>query len=159
MKKKIILIVIAIIISIAINFFTFKNGHNWGDDFAAYIIQSQTIKNNSFDDLIFHIKHTKYILNYPWGYPMLLAPVIEHFETNINFLKMYTYCFFIISFIFIYLFFRNNDKEMALLTILMISVNPYFWEFKNNILADFSNLLFTYIALYLINLILLFLRL
>jgi len=153
MRIKNALILLAIIISIAINLITFKNGHGWSGDSAGYILQSQAIKNNSFHNLKYHIERTDYTLNYPWGYPLLLTAVIHHFETDINFLKMYTYGFFVISFIFIYLYFKDDDEEKALLTILIMSVNPYFWIYKNHILADLPHLLFAYIALFLIQVI------
>lgn len=151
MKNKVIILLI--LLAIIINVFSFKNGHNWGCDFSAYIKQAQTIHNNTFTELNSNIKQTDYTLNYPWGYPLLLSPIIKYFDININILKVYTYCFLIISFIFIFLYFKKDNIDFALLTVLLISTNPYFWEFKNNILSEFANLLFVFISLYSINLV------
>lgn len=144
-------IVILIILSTVLNLSSFENGHNWGGDFSAYIKQSQTIYNKTFAQLNSNIQQTDYILNYPWGYPLLLTPIISFFDVNINILKAYNYCFLIISFCFIFLYFKNDNKYFVLLTIMLISISPFFWEFKNNILSDFANLLFVYISLYFIS--------
>ncbi len=151
MKYKVIILLI--IFSLIINLFSFKEGHDWGGDFAGYIKQSQTIADNSFDELNEHIKRTDFILYYPWGFPMLLTPVINNFEKDIKILKRYNYIFFILSMLFIYLYFKDNNKEFALICVLLISVNPYFWNFKNNILSEFASMLFTYISLFVIDLI------
>jgi len=135
-----------VLIAIVINLVSFREGHNWGGDFAGYIIQSQTVADGNFDRLKEQIEKNDFILNYPWGYPLLLSPLIEYFNGNLNILKYYTYAFFILSLVFIFFLFREN-KAFSLLTIILLAANPYFWELKNDLLADFPNLCFTFLSL------------
>jgi len=121
------ILIALVFFSVIINLLSFKAGHDWGDDFAAYIKQSQTFASGDYNNLKEHIEKTDYTLNYPAGYPILLAPFIKSFDSNIKILKYYTYLFFILSLIFIFLLLKKN-KEFALLTVLLISCNPFFWE-------------------------------
>jgi hypothetical protein len=140
---------VLLLVSIAINLLSFQKGHNWGDDFAGYVKQAQVLSKGNFADLKSNMTQMDNILNYPWGYPLLLSPFIHWLDAHMIFLKIYTYFFFILSLLFIFLLLRK-DKVMALMTILLLSTSPYFWEFKENLLADYPNLCFTFLSLYLI---------
>lgn len=139
-----------ILLSVLINIFSFNRAHDWGDDFAGYVIQAKTIHTGAYSDLEANIKRNDFILNYPWGFPFLISPVIKYFDSNIIIIKIYVFLFFLAGLILIYNLFRE-DKETALLTVLFISSSPYFWDFKNNILADFPNLFFVLLTLLVAN--------
>jgi hypothetical protein len=140
---------VLLLVSIAINLLSFQKGHNWGDDFAGYLKQAQILSKGNYADLKVNMTQMDNILNYPWGYPLLLTPLIHLLDSHLIFLKIYTYFFFILSLLFIFLLLRK-DRVMALMTILLLSASPYFWEFKENLLADYPNLCFTFLSLYLI---------
>ncbi|MDP4245308.1 MAG: hypothetical protein Q8932_05620 [Bacteroidota bacterium] len=142
------ILLVLLFVSIVINLLSFQNGHNWGDDFAGYLKQAQVLSKGNFADLKVNMTQMDNILNYPWGYPMLLSPFIHLLDFHLNLLKLYTYLFFILSLLFIFLLLRK-DRTMALMTLLLLSSSPYFWEFKENLLADYPNLCFTYLSLYL----------
>lgn len=149
-RMKNVVIVTLILLSVLINVFSFNKVQDWGDDFAGYVIQAQTIYSGTYDDLKSDLKRNDFILNYPWGFPVLISPVIKYFERNIVIIKMYIFLFFLLSlFILFYLF--REDKEAALLTILFVSSSPFFWEFKNYILADIPNLFFVLLTLLVAN--------
>ena len=144
---KTIFIITLIALSVLINLFSFNKVQDWGDDFAGYIIQAKTIHTGSYSDLEANIKKNDFILNYPWGFPFLIAPLITYFDNNIIIIKIYIYLFFVAGMVIVFYLFREHI-ETALLTVLVISSSPYFWEFKNYILADIPNLFFVLLALF-----------
>ncbi|MGH2566523.1 MAG: hypothetical protein ACRDE5_18535, partial [Ginsengibacter sp.] len=121
-----------ILLSVLINIFSFNKVQDWGDDFAGYVIQAKTIYTGKYDELKNNLKRNDFILNYPWGFPALISPVIRYFDSNILIIKIYIFLFFLLSLIVLFYLFWE-DKEAALLTILFVSSSPYFWEFKNYI--------------------------
>ena len=57
-------------------------GHDWGDDFASYLMQAISIVEGAIGSFVVHntftIEHSSYLIGptaYPWGYPLILAPV------------------------------------------------------------------------------------
>jgi hypothetical protein len=145
-----ILIIMLIVLSVLTNILSFNKAHDWGDDFAGYVIQAKTIRTGNYSDLQANIEKNDFILNYPWGFPFLISPVIKYFDSNIIVVKIYVYLFFLLALIVIFYMFRRH-RETALLTILLVSSSPYFWEFKNNILADIPNLFFVLLTLFFSN--------
>ncbi len=150
MEMKNIIITALVFLSILINFLSFNKVQDWGDDFAGYVIQAKTVRDGNYSELESNIKKNDFILNYPWGFPVLISPVIAFFENNIIVIKVYIYLFFILSLIVLFYLFRE-EKETALLTILLLSSCPYFWDFKNYILADIPNLFFVLLTLLVAN--------
>jgi len=148
MKNKFILTLI--FLSVLINILSFNKVQDWGDDFAGYVIQAKTIHTGNYSDLESSIKRNDFILNYPWGFPILISPLIKYFDSHIVIIKMYIFLFFLASLIVLFYLFRD-DKETSLLTILLVSSSPYFWEFKNYILADIPNLFFVLLTLFTAN--------
>ena len=76
-------------------------GHGWGDDFAAYLLQAKSIvqadpegfiKDNTFT--ILQSYATIGSIVYPWGYPLLLAPIYLTFGANIFALKVVAVFFY-----------------------------------------------------------------
>ncbi len=146
MEMKHSIIIALIFLSLLINFLSFNKVQDWGDDFAGYVIQAKTVHNGSYGELERNIKRNDFILNYPWGFPVLISPVITFFDTNIIIIKIYIYLFFILSLIVLFYLFKE-EKETALLTILLVSSCPFFWDFKNYILGDIPNLFFVLLTL------------
>lgn len=143
-------IITLILLSILINAFSFNKVQDWGDDFAGYVIQAKTIHTGSYSDLKSDIKRNDFILNYPWGFPILISPLIKYFDSNIIIIKMYVYLFFLAALVVLFYLLRH-DRETTLLTILFLASSPYFWEFKNYLLADIPNLFFVLLTLFVAN--------
>ena len=79
MRTKILFIVI--VISFIIGAGTLRRGHEWGDDWAWYVLQAQSILKGNTAEFIqtsafTNNESTTYVgpLAYPWGYPLILAP-------------------------------------------------------------------------------------
>src|SRR5687768_18415555 len=70
-----------ILISFIIGASTLTRGHQWGDDFAWYIVQAKSIWNGTTDEFMAQSaftngQSTTHVgpLAYPWGYPLILLP-------------------------------------------------------------------------------------
>lgn len=137
---------VLILVSVLINLFGFMQGIDWGDDFAGYVIQAQTLSSGDFHTLQENMSRNDFILNYPWGFPTLITPVIRYFNSDILILKKYVFVFFIASLFIIYFLFKE-EKIYSLLSMLLISSSTYFWYFKNYLFSDLPNLFFTLCAL------------
>jgi len=144
-------IITLILISLLINVFSFNKVHDWGDDFAGYVIQAKTIHTGNYSALEANMERNDFILNYPWGFPFIISPVIKYFDTNIVIIKIYIFLFFLAALIVIFYLFREK-REAALLTVLLVSSSPFFWEFKNYIISDIPNLFSVLLTLFIANL-------
>src|SRR5262245_52236129 len=91
MKQRGILLTFILLVGIAgwLMCVGLTHGHNWGDDFAAYIMQAKSITEaapRSFvDKNRFTVEQSSYPFGpvaYPWGFPLVLAPLYALFGLN-----------------------------------------------------------------------------
>ena len=90
-------IILLIVASIFLNITTLKDGHNWGADFAQYIIHAKNV--------LAHKPFTDGVMldnpfSYPPGFPWLIAPVIKIFGVNFIILKFLNIIFWYLSLLF-----------------------------------------------------------
>lgn len=150
-------LIISIILILGIFYIaTIRDGHNWGSDFSMYIHHAKNIVEGiPYDD-------TGYIVNpfnptygpksYPPVFPFLLVPAYAWLGLNLNAMKAELILIFMLSLYMIHLALRNDiPVKYNTFIILIIGFNPFFWDFKDNILADFPFLLFSYSSLFLWN--------
>lgn len=93
-------------------------GHTWGDDFALYLRQADSLFNGDVGRVIadnhFNVDNaakpgfSPYV--YPWGYPVLLAPVSRLFGLDFAALKMVAVVCFVV---FLWFFFAVVRRRMA----------------------------------------------
>jgi len=132
---------------------TLRTGHDWGDDFALYIQHARNIAA--------HVPYaaTGYIYNphnpaigprtYPPGFPVLLAPVIAVFGLELQPMKVVVVlCFLGALLLLSRVFQRNLPPLYRAALILVMGLNPYFWDFKDHVLSDIPFLFFTLLSLY-----------
>ena len=81
-KKEVLSLAAILLISALVGTSMLTRGHVWWDDFAAYIMQAESILAGDMPGFVAHntitIKNSSSQLGpitYPWGYPLLLAPV------------------------------------------------------------------------------------
>lgn len=146
-KIKYSIYLLLITLALILNWNGFLLGQDWGDDFAGYLLQAQTIQSGKYGQLQYYMFTNEFVLNYPWGFPLLLQPVISFFDGNYLLLKQYVYVFFILSLFFVYKLFKK-EKEYALATVLLLAASPYFWIFKNNLNSDLPHLCFVMASLW-----------
>ncbi len=85
------LLILIVLTSGIVGFLTLTRGHDWGDDFAAYIMQAQSIADGKMQQLVqrstFAVEASSGRfgpVTLPWGFPLLLAPVYALFGMKIS---------------------------------------------------------------------------
>jgi hypothetical protein len=135
-----------------------ENGHPWGDDFAAYIMQGQSlVRGNPSAFLVanrFTIEQSSDLIGpiaYPWGFPLLLAPIYAFFGMSlVAFKTLNIVCY--LAFL-VLLWFAWPQCYSGLSRLVFVSLfawNPNFQEFMNQVLSDIPFLLFSTLSIILI---------
>jgi len=155
--RKSYILIILVIMTIGIFYIsTIRGGHYWGDDFSMYIHHAKNIVEGK------PYRDTGYLFNpyaffvgprsYPPIFPLLLTPVYAYFGINLNVTKAEIIIFFVLFLILMPLIFKDwFTSPFLILLILLVGVNPYFWDFKDNVLSDIPFLFFIYLTLFLIS--------
>ena len=147
------LVISLILIAVGIFYIsTFRAGHLWGDDFALYIQHAKNLAEGRAYD------QTGYIYNphkpdlgppeYPPMFPLVLAAVYKVAGINLAAMKTVDTVLFLAALYVFYLAFAA-DLPLAYLvvSILVLALNPYFWDFKDGIQSDMLFLLLSYTGL------------
>jgi hypothetical protein len=133
---------------------TIREGHGWGDDFSQYISHAQNIARGV------SYAETGYIYNpqnpvvgprlYPPGFPLLLAPVVGTFGLDVRPMKILVVAFFIGSLLVMIPLFRSvlSPPYVAALVVI-VGLNPIFWELKDHVMSDIPFLFFALSSLHL----------
>jgi hypothetical protein len=157
-KSKKLLLPVIIASSTVLAYLSLNDGHDWGDDFAAYLHQAQSLVEGRVDDYLQHGYFTKehscgkWPVATTWGFPILLTPIYYFFGMDLFKMKLLLLFFKILSLILIYLLFKNRlDSLTNILIVSLFAFNPYLMRFNNQILTDIPFLFFTLFSLYLID--------
>jgi 4-amino-4-deoxy-L-arabinose transferase-like glycosyltransferase len=151
-------IFVIILVSIILGAATLTRGHEWGDDFASYIMQAGSILNGTTPEFIQHNSLTIFEssnqigpIAYPWGYPLILTPVYAIEGIHPLALKLPGLFFFAGFLICLYLLFKNRlERTESLLLVALFAFNPLLIRFLDQILSDIPFLFFSTLALWLI---------
>ena len=141
-----------------LQFFTWSVGHNWGGDFASYIMQSIAISDGDIEG--FFLKNSLTMskssnplgpVNYPWGLPIMLEPFYKFFGFNISLFKSLILASFICFLIVIWNIFENEFSTYErFIYVSIFAFNPYLLKFGNQILSDIPFLFFSTLSVYLL---------
>lgn len=135
------------------------SGHNWAyGDFASYIMQAQSILDGNTAGFIEHNSITVFQSDvqvgpvaYPWGYPLLLVPVLAMLGLSTLGMKLLNVIFYIGFLVTLFiLFYRRLSFSDNLMILALFAVNPVFLAFENFILSDISFLFFSTLTILLI---------
>ena len=132
---------------------TIRPGQRWGDDFAQYVHHARNIATGVA------YAETGYIYNphnpsigprtYPPGFPLLLAPVVKVFGLDFRPMKVLVVVCFVGALLLMPRVFRRDLPTPYLIAlILVMGLNPYFLDFKDDVLSDIPFLCFTLLSLY-----------
>ncbi len=154
MKYKIILAVI-VVISIFIGAGSLTRGHEWGDDFAWYILQAKSILSSTTTEFMqqsefTNTQSTTHVgpLAYPWGYPLILTPVYAVKGISPLALKLPALFFYAGFLICLYYLMKIRlTPTESLLIVSLFAFNPMLLQFEDQILSDFPFLFFSTLAL------------
>jgi hypothetical protein len=156
MRNKILFIIL--LISLVIGACTLRRGHEWGDDWAWYVLQAQSILKGTTADFMqtsafTNNESTTYVgpLAYPWGYPLILTPAYAIKGINPLALKIPALFFYTGFLVCLYLLLRARLTEMeSLLLVALFAFNPLLLQFLDQILSDIPFLFFSTLSLWLI---------
>jgi len=158
-KKTLSLLALIVLLSGAISFSLLTRGHLWLDDFAAYLMQAKSILDGTMGSFVrrntFTVTESSYPPGpaaYPWGFPLLLAPVYAVFGMSALAFKLVNTLFYTL---FLVIFFalariRLTDGKSLLLTA-ALAFNPALLLAHDQILSDIPFLFFCTLAIFLIN--------
>ena len=158
-NKRIYAALFSIILSVfIINIISFKNGHNWGDDFAEYIGLTKSIVDGTVDKFMsiyrYRVEHSTLWVGTTdlyWGISFLLSPIYYFFGLDIHIMKIYIYIFFTLSLFVVYFLFQDKLNNIQnLLLVAIMGFNPYFFDFKDDVGTDVPYLFFSLLTLFLI---------
>ncbi len=156
MHNKILFVIL--IISLVIGASTLTRGHQWGDDFAWYILQAKSVWNGTTNEFIqqsafTNDQSTTYVgpLAYPWGYPLLLIPSYVIKGIHPLALKLPALFFYGGFLVCLYLLMKTRlSQAESLLLVSLFAFNPLLLQFLDQILSDIPYLFFSTLSLWLI---------
>jgi hypothetical protein len=149
------LLFIIILLSFVIGAGTLTRGHHWGDDFAWYILQAKSIVNGTTDEFMEQSAFTNYQstthlgpLAYPWGYPLILAPIYAIKGIHPLALKVPGLFFYAAFLVCLYFLIKNRlTQTESLLLVSLFAFNPLLLRFLDQILSDIPFLFFSTLSL------------
>lgn len=132
---------------------TIRDGHDWGDDFSQYILHARNLAQGR----PYHL--TGYLYNaaepmapvcYPPGFPLLLAPLFRLAGLNLTVLKLAGIACFVGALLLLHPLWKSRlPFPYPTLLVACVGLNPYCWEFKDQILSDYPFLLLSTLGLWL----------
>ncbi|MCS6995055.1 MAG: glycosyltransferase family 39 protein [Anaerolineales bacterium] len=143
-KRTLFVLIFILSIAALLSFAMLKRGHPWWDDFASYVMQARAILSGEMDAFVrrnaFTVQNSSYPpgpVAYPWGYPLLLAPVVALFGVHPLALKLVGIAFYVLFLgVFFLLARRRLTESEALLLTGVLAVNPALLLANDLILSD-----------------------
>lgn len=156
---QIVLFIGIVVTSATLCFFLFTVGHNWGDDFIGYLTQTRSLLEGRIQE--FFIQNTFIFehsapgigpIAYPWGFPMLLAPVYALWGFDLLAFKMVNLvCFLLFLLCAFWLLRPRLDFLETLCIVAFLAFHPDLLAFQDSIWSDTPFLLFSTFSLLLID--------
>lgn len=146
-----------IVLSLLLGASMLTRGHQWGDDFAWYILQAKSLLGGTMDEFMEQSaftngQSTTHLgpLAYPWGYPLILAPVYAIKGISPLALKLPGVLFYAGFLVCLYLLMRDRlSPAESLLIVSLFAFNPLLLQFLDQILSDIPFLFFSTLSLFL----------
>jgi hypothetical protein len=151
-------LIVIILLSLAIGSAILTRGHEWGDDWASYVMQAQSILNGRTNEFVEHNTFTIFESSfqigpvaYPWGYPLILTPALALKGIHPLTLKLPGLFFFTGFLICFYLLLKDRlTRTESLLLVSLFAFNPTLIKFLDQILSDIPFLFLVFLSLLLI---------
>ena len=160
MKKQALVVALIVMVSTALAFAMLTRDHDWGDDFAAYILQAISITQGTMSDSVartaFSTRESSRFYAptaAPWGFPTLLAPwYLACGGLNIFCLKLINLPFFAL---FLLAFFAYLARRLlpvdSVIVLSILAFSPVLLAFEDNVLSDITFLFFSTLSILLID--------
>ena len=154
-RKVAVLLSLILLASTLLGSSVLTRGHFWGDDFAAYIMQAKSILAGNMKEFVaantFTVTQSSHQIGpaaYPWGFPLMLAPVYSLIGLSPLALKLpglLTYLAFLLVFFFLTI--RRFTLTESLLAASLFAFNPELLRFLDNIISDIPFMFFSTLAI------------
>ncbi len=157
--KKFLLPLAIILLSTLLAFSLLTKDHEWGDDWASYLMQAVSITRDQTGEFIqrntFTMRESTHFIGpdaYPWGFPTLLAPfTLACGPLNVFCLKYINLIFFaLFLWVFYALLARRLPPLEAALLLAVFAFSPLLLKFEDILLSDITFLFFSTFGLLLI---------
>ncbi len=157
--KKYFLPLALILLSLLLAFSLLSLDHEWGDDWASYLMQAIAITKGDAQGFIerntFTMRESTHFIGpdaYPWGFPALLAPfTLACGPLNILCLKSINLIFWALFLLVFYLLIaRRLPLLEAALILAVFAFSPLLLNFSNQLTSDIAFLFFSTLGLLLI---------
>lgn len=159
MKKDIAIIFLITLLASVMSVSLFSTGHLWWDDFASYILQARAILEGRMDEFVQEngraIAQSTYPVGpaaYPWGFPLLLAPIYAVAGMSITAFKLVNTAAFAAFLAVFYCYARSRfDRPLSAALASVLAFSPALLKAHDLILADFSFLFAATLAVFLLD--------
>ena len=137
---------------------TLTKGHDWGDDFASYVMQARSIVEGTERAFIegnrFTVERSTRMIGpvaAPWGTPALLAPLYKVFGMEILPLKSLNVACYLLFLVTLAIGLRKRHPFPFLaLLVFFFAFNPAFLSYIDGVLSDIPFLLISTVCVFLI---------
>jgi hypothetical protein len=131
---------------------TLRPGHDWGDDFAQYILHARNLaagKPYAETGYIFNPDHPNIgPVAYPPIFPLALAPLYAVAGLNLAAFKVLEVAILLLSLVaFAWLVRRELGWGASALLLVVLGFNPYLTDFKNLILSEYLFISLVFLSL------------
>jgi hypothetical protein len=158
--KKYFPLALILLLSASLAFGTLTRGQTWLDDWAGYLLQARSIPTGTeqvfLDQNAFSVDNSDIVIGpaaYPWGFPLILAPVYQICGLKPLCLKLINLPFFALTLIAFYFFLARRIPERgALLLTAVFGLSPAMIAAHDTLLSDLPFLFFSTATLLLIDL-------
>lgn len=143
------LAVVLVIMVAFLQIVTLREGHLWGGDFALFLLHARNIVDGIPYAATGYIPSPFYgPPTYPPGFPLMIAPLYALFGLDIEVMKWLIVVSYAGALWFVYrLLAMEGGPRVALIVIGVLGVNPWFWDFKDELVSDIPFFMFTAMAL------------
>ena len=157
--KKFFLPLAIILLSTLLAYSLLTKDHDWGDDWASYLMQSIAITKGETQEFIqrntFTMRASTHFIGpdaYPWGYPTLLVPfTLACGPLNVFCLKFINLIFFaLFLWVFYALLARRLPPLESALLLAVFAFSPLLLKYEDALLSDIAFLFFSTLGLLLI---------
>ena len=156
-----LLLVIILSCSGLLAYFSLEEGHDWGGDFALYFRQAGSLLDGSSEELL---AFNSYAMEnstqqegpnpqigphlYPWGFPLLLTPLVAFFGYDVFAAKVYMIFFFLFSLLLTYqLVLPRLGRVNSLCLVAVLAFCPFLLQITNVIISDIPYFFFALLSL------------
>ena len=135
-----------LLILVPLLFLSIPNAHDWGDDFAQYLIQGRNLlegRAQTDNGLVFDSGSGQFAVQaYPVGFPLLIAPIIATYGLQIKPLLIFeTFCLIALAFLCFQYFRTRFSILLSCLMLVIFVYHPFTLDLKSQVLSEILSLL------------------